>query len=71
MSIEDLERMLARWSDDAEFRSNVRRDPEGTITAAGYNLDDTEWSVVAGTDWSLPDEDLRTRMANVSASPPA
>ena len=71
VSIAELERLLGRWSEDASFREAVRRDPEGAITGAGYDLDETEWATISETDWSLPDDDLRARMANVSASPPA
>jgi hypothetical protein len=71
MSIPELERLLDRWVADPIFRDAVRRDPEGEITRAGFQLDETEWAAIGDTDWSLPEEDLRTRMANLSASPPA
>lgn len=71
MSIAELERMLGRWAADSAFRDALRRDPVGTIAGAGYNLDETEWAAVDQTDWTLPDDELRSRMTNVSASPPA
>ncbi len=71
MSIPELERLLERWSNDPAFRDAIRRDPVMAITRAGYQLDDTEWAAIEQTDWSLPDDQLRARMANVSASPPA
>ena len=71
MSIPELERLLDRWAEDPAFRDAVRQDPEGEITRSGFQLDDTEWAAIRQTDWSLPDEDLRTRMASVLGSPPA
>jgi hypothetical protein len=71
MSIPELERLLDRWAEDPSFRDAVRGDPEGEITRAGFQLDDAEWAAIRQTDWSLPDEDLRSRMANVLGSQPA
>jgi hypothetical protein len=71
MSLAEVERLLERWAADAAFRDALRRDPVGAISAAGYVLDDTEWAALDQTDWSLPDDELRARMAQVSASPPA
>jgi hypothetical protein len=71
VSIAELERLIDRWTTDPTFRREVRADPEGAISRAGYELDDTEWAAVGETDWSLPEAELRTRLAQVSASPPA
>jgi hypothetical protein len=71
VSIPELERLLDRWEADPAFRAALRHDPEGEITRAGFQLDDTEWAAISDTDWSLPDADLRARMANLWASPPA
>ena len=71
MSLEQLERLLDRWSSDPAFRDAVRADLVGAVAAGGYELDDTEWAALEQTDWSLPDAELRGRLTNVSASPPA
>jgi hypothetical protein len=71
VSIPELERLLDRWAGDPAFRDAVRRDPEGAITAAGFQLDDIEWATLAATDWTLSDEQLRARMTNLPGSPPA
>jgi hypothetical protein len=72
MSREALERLVQRWMDEPAFRAEVRRDLEGAIERAGYELDEDEWSALRDTDWTRPDEELRTRMADVAgrASPP-
>jgi hypothetical protein len=71
VSIAELERLLDRWAADPAFRDAVRHDPETAITRAGFELDETEWAAISDTDWRRPDADLRARMANLSASPPA
>ena len=72
MSREALEQLVQRWVDEPDFREAVQRDPEGTIEHAGFQLDEQEWAIVRDTDWSQPQEELRTRMADVAgrASPP-
>jgi hypothetical protein len=72
MSREALKQLVQRWMNEPVFRAEVRRDPEGAIERAGYPLDEDEWSILRDTDWSQPDEDLRTRLADVAgrASPP-
>jgi hypothetical protein len=72
MSREALEQLVQRWTDDPEFREAVQRDPEGVIERAGYHLDEHEWTIILDTDWTQPEEALRTRMADVAgrASPP-
>jgi hypothetical protein len=72
MSREALEQFVERWMNEPAFRAEIRRDLEAAIERAGYELDEDEWSVLRDTDWSQPDEELRTRMADVAgrASPP-
>lgn len=72
MSRQALEQLVQRWKDDSAFREALQRDPEAAVERAGYRLDEQEWAVVRDTDWSQPDVELRTRMADVAgrASPP-
>jgi hypothetical protein len=72
MSRQALEQLVQRWTDDPDFREAVHRDPEGAIERAGYRLDEHEWAIIRATDWSQPEDELRTRMADVAgrASPP-
>ena len=72
MSRHSLEQLAQRWTDDAEFRAALQRDPEGAIEQAGFQLDEQEWAIVHDTDWNQPVDALRTRMADVAgrASPP-
>lgn len=72
MSRQALEQLVQRWTDDPEFREAVQHDPEGAVERAGFRLDEHERAIVRDTDWSRPDDGLRTRMADVAgrASPP-
>src|SRR3954454_5743486 len=72
MSRGAFEQLVQRRTDEPAFREAVQRDPKGTIERAGYQLDEQEWTSVRDTDWSQPEEELRTRMADVAgrASPP-
>ena len=72
MSREALEQLVQRWMNEPAFRAEIRDDLESVIERAGSELDEDEWSVLRNTDWSQPDEELRTRMADVAgrASPP-
>ncbi len=72
MSREALEQLVQRWMNEPGFRAEIRQDLERVIERAGYELDEDQWSVLRNTDWSQPDEELRTRMADVAgrASPP-
>jgi hypothetical protein len=65
MSREALEQLVDRWMNEPAFRAEIRRDLEGTVERAGLPLDEDEWAVLRSTDWSHPDEELRTRMAHV------
>lgn len=69
MSREALEQLVQRWLNEPAFRAEIRRHLEGAIERADYGLDEDEWSVLRNTDWGQPDEELRTRMADVVGRP--
>lgn len=62
MSRQAVEELIDRWLNDPAFREAVRRDPEGTVRATGADLTDEECAALRPVDWSLPDEELRTRV---------
>ena len=66
MSRQALEQLVNRWTEDQAFREELRRDPDRAILGTGLQFDDAEWAVLRDTDWSLPDDELKTRMANVA-----
>ena len=67
MSREAIEQLVDRWMDDSAFRAAMRQDPEGTVRAAGVELDEAEWASIRAVDWSLSDEQIMSR-ANKSTN---
>ena len=66
MSRQALEQLVNRWTEDQAFREELRRDPERAILRTGLQFADAECAVLRDTDWRLPDDELKTRMANVA-----
>jgi hypothetical protein len=65
MSREAVETLIDRWMNEPGFRTEMRRDAEGTVKRAGVALDQDEWAALRDIDWNLSDEELRTRANNV------
>ena len=63
MSRQAVESLLDKWTGDPEFRAAMRQDAEGSVRTLGVDLDQDEWSALRAVDWSLPDEELRTRLS--------
>jgi len=58
-----VEQLLDRWINDPAFRQELRADPEAAVRRTGTGLDDTEWAALRQVDWSLPDEELQSRVS--------
>ncbi len=65
MSREAVETLLDRWMNEPGFRTEMRRDPEGTVQRSGAELDGDEWAALRTVDWNLPDEELQTRASKI------
>jgi len=63
MSRQAVETLLDKWTADAGFRAAMRKDPESAVRAMNVELDPDEWSALRAVDWTLPDEELRTRLS--------
>jgi hypothetical protein len=61
--------LMDKWMNDEAFRTAVRKDPEGTVKAAGVTLDDEQWKAFKAIDWSKSDEELTARVSKSSAYP--
>lgn len=66
MSKETIGKMIDLWMNDPGFRSALRQDPEKTTKKMGFQLDDEEWRALKNIDWSLKDEDLKTRVSKAA-----
>ena len=62
---ESMQQIAERFMNNAEFREEMRQDPEGAAQRAGLQLDDEDKQALKGIDWSGPDEQLNERMSKV------
>lgn len=62
MGQEVFKEIIDRWVNDPKFRSDIRKDPEGTIQRTGKSLTEEEKQAFKNIDWSLTDEQLRARI---------
>ncbi len=63
MSYESVGKLIDRWINDPQFRSEFRKDPDGTIKKAGVDLSKEERVALKKIDWKVSDEELRTRVS--------
>ncbi len=62
MSRDAIGELVDRWINEPAFRAEVRQDPEGAVRRSGIQLNDDEMAALRNIDWSLPDEELRSRL---------
>lgn len=62
MSMQEIGKLVDKWMNDGEFRKQVRKDPEGTIRKNGVKFTEEEWKALRELDWSLSDEELKSRV---------
>jgi hypothetical protein len=60
---ESMQRLADRFMNDAQFREQMRRDPEGAARSEGLELDDEDRQALRSIDWNLPDEQLNERVS--------
>jgi hypothetical protein len=63
MSRAAIGNVIDRWLNEPDFRAVIRRDPEAAVRAEGVELDPDEWAALREVDWSLPDEELNSRLS--------
>ena len=62
MSRDAIGELVDRWINEPAFRADVRQDPEGAVRRSGIQLNEDEMAALRNIDWSLPDEELRSRL---------
>lgn len=62
MSYENVGKIVDRWMEDAAFRQNLRKDPEGAIRQCRITLTKEEMTMLKTVDWKLSDEELKSRI---------
>jgi putative modified peptide len=66
MSREAIERLMDRWATDADFRTEVREDPQGALARHGIELEQDELAALQSVDWSQSDQELQARVSKTS-----
>ena len=60
---ESMQQIADRFMNDAEFREQMKQDPEGTAQSEGFQLDDEDRKALRSMDWSGSDEELNERVS--------
>ncbi len=60
---EVMQQLSERFMNDADFREEMRQDPEGAAARSGYELDDEDRQALKSVDWSGTDEELTARVS--------
>ena len=54
--------LIDKWINDSNFRSQMRKDPEGALRKTNVKLSVDEWKAFTSIDWSQSDEALKARI---------
>jgi len=65
---EAMQQLTDRFMQDADFREEMRNDPEGAADRAGYGLDGEDKQALKSMDWGGTDEELKERVSKRAAS---
>lgn len=58
-----MQQLAERFMNDADFREEMKQDPEGAAERSGYQLDDEDKQALKSVDWSGSDEELNQRVS--------
>ena len=62
---ESMQQLADRFMNDAAFREEMRRDPEGAAESSGLPLDEEDRQALRSMDWSGSDEELNDRVSKL------
>ncbi len=65
---EVMQQLADRFMNDADFREQMRQDPEGTADRSGFEMDEEDRQALHSIDWNQPDEELRPRVSKLMRS---
>ncbi len=60
---EAMQQLADRFMNDADFREEMRQDPEVAAERSGYELDEEDRQALRSVDWSGSDEELKERVS--------
>ena len=62
---EAMQQLADRFMNDADFREEMRQDPEGAAERSGYRLDEEDRQTLTSVDWGGSDEELNERVSKL------
>jgi hypothetical protein len=62
---EAMQQLTERFMNDADFREEMRQDPESAAERSGYQLDDEDKQTLRSMDWNQSDEELQERVSKL------
>ena len=65
---EAMQQLTDRFMNDADFREEMRQDPEGAAERSGYALDDEDRQALKSVDWGGSDEALKERASKMMSA---
>lgn len=65
MGFEDIGKVVDLWMNNPEFRKKFRQNPDDCVRSSGLTLSADEWTSLKKIDWTLSDEDLKTRINKI------
>ena len=60
---ESMQQLADRFMNDAQFREQMRQNPEGAADSSGLPLDEEDRQALRSIDWSGSDEALNDRVS--------
>lgn len=60
---ETMQQLADQFMNDADFREQMRKDPEGTAERSGYELDEEDRQALKSMDWDQSDQELKERVS--------
>ena len=60
---ESMQQLADRFMNDADFREQMKQDPEGAAERSGLHLDEEDKQALRSIDWSGSDEELKERVS--------
>ena len=60
---ESMQQLADRFMNDADFREQMKQDPEGAAEHSGLQLDEEDKQALRSVDWSGSDEALNDRVS--------
>ncbi len=63
MSNEVMQSLADRFMNDADFREEMRQDPEAAAERGGFDLGDEDRQALQSMDWGGTDEELKERVS--------